>query len=157
MYKALPPFKYGPLKVVNVYLLRQTYNETLFSSVLLDLLDGETLSITLVNEYVVARRVYNDTFWITIVSSSKTQIISNSLRYRNTFFRKDLYICIIEAVVLGMGSNRTIKCKHISVVISTVSHNYLFSFKQKKIVLFLEKWALELLTLNDLTGIETVD
>ena len=74
MYKPLPPFKYGPLKVVNVYLLRQTYNETLFSSVLLDLLDGETLSITLVNEYVVGRRVYNDMFWITIVSSSKRRL-----------------------------------------------------------------------------------
>ena len=40
----------------------QTYNGTLFSSVLLDLLDGETLSITLGNEYVVGRRVYYDMF-----------------------------------------------------------------------------------------------
>ena len=40
----------------------QIYNGKLFSSVLLELLDGEMLSITLGNEYVVGRRIYNDMF-----------------------------------------------------------------------------------------------
>ena len=55
LYKPLPPFKYGTVEGHQCLPSPQTsYNETLFSSVLLD---GETLSITLGNEYVVGRRV----------------------------------------------------------------------------------------------------
>ena len=35
---------------------------------------GETLSIMLGNEYVVGRWIYNDMFWITVVSSSKRRL-----------------------------------------------------------------------------------